>query len=180
MFTPPSTSITSFTSITSTSSSTSSITTGHWSRSAPPHRWLPPALTCRCRPFPAWSCRGDVEKSRSFLLHLLLLSPSLFLLFLSPSLPGSDTSIMGFVGLGGPLLLLLAVAGVCSAGSDAPRGVALGFVFDPKAKCEPPCAHAGVCIRNNTCFCSRGYEGETCKFGEDLLLIHRFIIWFKA
>ncbi|KAF6727040.1 von Willebrand factor D and EGF domain-containing protein [Oryzias melastigma] len=49
-------------------------------------------------------------------------------------------------------------------GSDAPRGVAVGFVFDPKARCEPACKHAGVCIRNNTCFCAKGYEGETCQY----------------
>ncbi|MEQ2243192.1 hypothetical protein ILYODFUR_004592 [Ilyodon furcidens] len=61
---------------------------------------------------------------------------------------------------------LLALAGVCSGGSDAPRGVAVGFVFDLKAKCDPPCEHGGVCIRNNTCFCSKGYEGETCQYGE--------------
>ncbi|CAG6014019.1 unnamed protein product [Menidia menidia] len=71
--------------------------------------------------------------------------------------------------------LLLLAPGVCSGGSDAPRGVALGFVFDPKAKCEPPCEHGGVCIRNNTCFCSKGYEGETsncypkCKNGGECL-----------
>uniref|UniRef100_A0A3Q2DST6 Schwann cell-specific EGF-like repeat autocrine factor n=1 Tax=Cyprinodon variegatus TaxID=28743 RepID=A0A3Q2DST6_CYPVA len=62
--------------------------------------------------------------------------------------------------------LLFALVGVCSAGSDAPRGVALGFVFDPEAKCDPPCEHGGVCIRNNTCFCSKGYEGERCQYGE--------------
>lgn len=61
---------------------------------------------------------------------------------------------------------LVALAGVCSAGSDAPRGVAVGFVFDPKAICEPACEHSGVCIRNNTCFCARGYEGETCQYGD--------------
>uniref|UniRef100_A0A3B4T3F6 Schwann cell-specific EGF-like repeat autocrine factor n=1 Tax=Seriola dumerili TaxID=41447 RepID=A0A3B4T3F6_SERDU len=74
---------------------------------------------------------------------------------------------MGSVGLGSTVLFLaslVALVGVSSAGSDAPRGVAVGFVFDPKAKCEPPCAHAGICIRNNTCFCSRGYEGETCQY----------------
>ncbi|KAM7382956.1 hypothetical protein PAMP_002649 [Pampus punctatissimus] len=73
---------------------------------------------------------------------------------------------MGFVGLGSTVLLasLVTLAGLCSARSDAPRGVALGFVFDPKATCDPPCEHAGICIRNNTCFCSRGYEGETCQY----------------
>nr|XP_046255017.1 von Willebrand factor D and EGF domain-containing protein isoform X1 [Scatophagus argus] len=73
---------------------------------------------------------------------------------------------MRFAGLASTALLaaLVALASVCSAGSDAPRGVAVGFVFDPKAKCEPPCEHAGVCIRNNTCFCSKGYEGETCQY----------------
>ncbi|TRY94148.1 hypothetical protein DNTS_026141, partial [Danionella cerebrum] len=61
-------------------------------------------------------------------------------------------------------LLLLTLTGITLGGSDGPRGVALPFVFDPKATCEPPCRHAGICIRNNTCFCTRGYEGETCQF----------------
>uniref|UniRef100_A0A3Q2QJ74 Schwann cell-specific EGF-like repeat autocrine factor n=1 Tax=Fundulus heteroclitus TaxID=8078 RepID=A0A3Q2QJ74_FUNHE len=60
--------------------------------------------------------------------------------------------------------LLLTVIGACSGGSDAPRGVAVGFVFDVSARCEPPCGHGGVCIRNDTCFCSRGYEGERCQY----------------
>ncbi|ROL45137.1 hypothetical protein DPX16_8266 [Anabarilius grahami] len=64
------------------------------------------------------------------------------------------------------LVALAALAGICLGGSDGPRGVALPFVFDPKATCEPPCKHAGICIRNNTCFCSRGYEGETCQYGD--------------
>lgn len=62
--------------------------------------------------------------------------------------------------------VVVALFGLSTAGSDAPRGVAVGFVFDPQAKCDPPCEHAGVCIRNNTCFCSRGYEGETCQYGD--------------
>lgn len=79
---------------------------------------------------------------------------------------------MGVVGLASAVLLttLVAFGGFCSAGSDAPRGVAVGFVFDPKAKCEPPCEHAGICIRNNTCFCSGGYEGESCQYGDDTKL----------
>ncbi|KAF3839606.1 hypothetical protein F7725_018323 [Dissostichus mawsoni] len=72
---------------------------------------------------------------------------------------------MGLVGLCSAVLLLSLIALSSAAGSDAPRGVAVGFVFDPKAKCEPPCKHGGVCIRNNTCFCSKGYEGETCQYG---------------
>ncbi|KAI4874509.1 hypothetical protein NFI96_002233 [Prochilodus magdalenae] len=62
------------------------------------------------------------------------------------------------------LATLALLAGVCLARSDAPRGVSLPFVFDVKAVCDPPCKHAGICIRNNTCFCSRGYEGETCQY----------------
>lgn len=73
---------------------------------------------------------------------------------------------MGLVGLCSAVLLLSLVALCSAAGSDAPRGVAVGFVFDPKAKCEPLCKHGGVCIRNNTCFCSKGYEGETCQYGD--------------
>ncbi|KAG7475936.1 von Willebrand factor D and EGF domain-containing protein-like [Solea senegalensis] len=63
-----------------------------------------------------------------------------------------------------PFACVVALFAVATAGSDAPRGVAVGFVFDINAKCEPPCEHAGVCIRNNTCFCSRGYEGESCQY----------------
>ncbi|XP_028297963.1 von Willebrand factor D and EGF domain-containing protein isoform X1 [Gouania willdenowi] len=59
---------------------------------------------------------------------------------------------------------MLGLVRVRAEGSDAPRGVALGFVFDPKAECEPRCEHGGVCVRNNTCFCSGGYEGETCQY----------------
>uniref|UniRef100_A0A673KEF5 von Willebrand factor D and EGF domains n=1 Tax=Sinocyclocheilus rhinocerous TaxID=307959 RepID=A0A673KEF5_9TELE len=62
------------------------------------------------------------------------------------------------------LAALATLAGICLGGSDGPRGVALPFVFDPKATCDPPCKHAGICIRNNSCFCSRGYEGETCQY----------------
>ncbi|CAL8249745.1 unnamed protein product [Boreogadus saida] len=71
------------------------------------------------------------------------------------------------LGTGGSLLLLAllaALTGPCASRSDAPRGVANPFVFDPKAKCEPSCKHSGICIRNNTCFCMRGYEGETCQY----------------
>ncbi|XP_030214841.1 von Willebrand factor D and EGF domain-containing protein [Gadus morhua] len=71
------------------------------------------------------------------------------------------------LGPGGSLLLLAllaALTGPCVSRSDAPRGVANPFVFDPKAKCEPSCKHSGICIRNNTCFCMRGYEGETCQY----------------
>lgn len=73
---------------------------------------------------------------------------------------------LGSAGLGSAVLCLASLVAHVSAGSDAPRGVALGFVFDPKAKCAPPCEHAGICIRNNTCFCSQGYEGETCQYGD--------------
>ena len=72
-------------------------------------------------------------------------------------------------GAGGGLLLLAllaALTGPCASRSDAPRGVANPFVFDPKAKCEPSCKHLGICIRNDTCFCMRGYEGETCQYGD--------------
>ncbi|XP_038653426.1 von Willebrand factor D and EGF domain-containing protein isoform X2 [Scyliorhinus canicula] len=50
------------------------------------------------------------------------------------------------------------------ARSKASRGVVVPFVFDPKAKCDPPCQHVGLCIRNNTCFCSRGYDGDICQY----------------
>ncbi|MBN3271041.1 VWDE protein, partial [Polyodon spathula] len=30
--------------------------------------------------------------------------------------------------------------------------------------CDPPCQHAGLCIRNSTCFCSKGYEGGLCQY----------------
>ncbi|MBN3284288.1 VWDE protein, partial [Polyodon spathula] len=53
---------------------------------------------------------------------------------------------------------------ICDARSKASRGVAVPFVFDPKALCDPPCQHAGLCIRNSTCFCSKGYEGELCQY----------------
>ncbi|XP_023658425.1 von Willebrand factor D and EGF domain-containing protein isoform X1 [Paramormyrops kingsleyae] len=59
-------------------------------------------------------------------------------------------------------LILLAKLG--EGRSDASRGVAVPFVFDPKATCQPACKHAGICIRNNTCFCSKGYEGELCQY----------------
>uniref|UniRef100_A0A8B9K6C1 von Willebrand factor D and EGF domains n=1 Tax=Astyanax mexicanus TaxID=7994 RepID=A0A8B9K6C1_ASTMX len=62
------------------------------------------------------------------------------------------------------LASLALLAGVCLGRSDAPRGVSLPFVFDVKAVCDPPCNHAGLCIRNNTCYCSQGYEGETCQY----------------
>lgn len=58
------------------------------------------------------------------------------------------------------------LVGVCAAKSDSPRGVSVPFIFDPKATCDPPCRHAGICIRNNTCFCSKGYEGGVCQYGE--------------
>lgn len=66
---------------------------------------------------------------------------------------------------------LILLAKVCEGRSDVSRGVAVPFVFDPKATCEPSCKHAGICIRNNTCFCSKGYEGEVCQYGDDKLLI---------
>lgn len=68
------------------------------------------------------------------------------------------------------LAALVSLTGICMGGSDGPRGVALPFVFDPKATCDPPCKHAGICIRNNTCFCMRGYEGERCQYGDVSIL----------
>ncbi|XP_053265329.1 wnt inhibitory factor 1-like [Podarcis raffonei] len=63
-------------------------------------------------------------------------------------------------------LLLVACAGLALAQpSKVSRGVAVPFVFDPRAVCDaPPCQHGGLCIRNGTCFCSRGYEGERCQY----------------
>ncbi|TSN03412.1 Sushi, von Willebrand factor type A, EGF and pentraxin domain-containing protein 1 [Bagarius yarrelli] len=63
-------------------------------------------------------------------------------------------------------LCMALLAGACLGGSDSPRGVSLPFVFDLKAVCDPPCRHAGICIRNSTCLCSRGYEGETCQYDQ--------------
>ncbi|XP_078391801.1 von Willebrand factor D and EGF domain-containing protein [Cetorhinus maximus] len=60
--------------------------------------------------------------------------------------------------------LVLLLLGLCEARSKASRGVVVPFVFDPKAKCDPPCQHVGLCIRNNTCFCSKGYEGDLCQY----------------
>lgn len=111
-------------------------------------------------------------------------SPPAVCLFLPLSIwETKQKPTMSFVGLGSTMLLaaLVALLGVCSAGSDAPRGVAVGFVFDPKAKCDPPCEHAGICIRNNTCFCSRGYEGETCQYGDVTnLFFYKIYISFNA
>lgn len=108
----------------------------------------------------------------------LLLHPSTASLLFTLHLSNKAHPAMFFA----PLLFvsLMSLAGVCSGGSDAPRGVAVGFVFDLKAKCEPPCEHAGVCIRNNTCFCSRGYEGETCQYGDvtNLLSARNFKFWW--
>lgn len=84
-------------------------------------------------------------------------------------------SVMAPAARGSAAIIFVALLAVCSAGSDAPRGVALGFVFDPAAKCEPPCEHSGVCIRNNTCLCARGYEGETCQYGDVTRLFRRII-----
>ncbi|KAH0627428.1 hypothetical protein JD844_003101 [Phrynosoma platyrhinos] len=69
----------------------------------------------------------------------------------------------------GPLLLLLlvpAMAAMAAGGlpSKASRGLAVPFVFDPGALCSPPCHHGGLCIRNGTCFCAKGYEGERCQY----------------
>lgn len=64
------------------------------------------------------------------------------------------------------MAMLGLLAGGCLGGSDSPRGVSLPFVFDLNAVCDPPCRHAGICIRNSTCLCSRGYEGETCQYGD--------------
>ncbi|XP_061442878.1 von Willebrand factor D and EGF domain-containing protein-like [Rhineura floridana] len=74
---------------------------------------------------------------------LQLLPPPLCLLFLAC--------------VGGPLLAR-------ALPSKASRGVAVPFVFDPHAVCSPPCQHGGLCIRNSTCFCSKGYEGELCQY----------------
>lgn len=65
------------------------------------------------------------------------------------------------------MFTLALLAGVCLGRSDSPRGVSLPFVFNLNAVCDPPCKHAGICIRNSTCFCSQGYEGETCQYGDD-------------
>ncbi|KAG7253399.1 hypothetical protein CRUP_006451 [Coryphaenoides rupestris] len=65
------------------------------------------------------------------------------------------------------MVLLMAAGslpGLWASRSDAPRGVASPFVFDVKATCAPPCQHSGICIRNDTCFCMRGYEGESCQY----------------
>ena len=73
------------------------------------------------------------------------------------------------LGPGGSLLLLAllaALTGPCVSRLLGVRRSANPFVFDPKAKCEPSCKHSGICIRNNTCFCMRGYEGETCQYGD--------------
>lgn len=64
------------------------------------------------------------------------------------------------------MAMLALLTGVCLGGSDSPRGVSLPFVFDLNAVCDPPCRHAGICIRNSTCLCSWGYEGETCQYGD--------------
>jgi len=89
---------------------------------------------------------------------------------------------VGCSGTGGPVvlpvavvLLLMAAAlpGLWASRSDAPRGVASPFVFDVKAKCAPPCQHSGICIRNDTCFCMRGYEGESCQYGIVTPVCHR-------
>lgn len=130
----------------------------------PPQQDTPPP---RHRPVAASHCAAAAaagaawRRLGAFLLHLRPL-----LLPLTEVWGDNTSPNMGFAGLGSAVLLA-ALVGVCSARSDAPRGVAVGFVFDPKAKCEPPCEHAGICIRNNTCFCSRGYEGETCQYGDD-------------
>lgn len=97
-------------------------------------------------------------KANSFSISIHRSVPAFYSPFRRPT--------MGFVALGSAVLCLASLVAHVSAGSDAPRGVALGFVFDPKATCDPPCEHAGVCIRNNTCYCSKGYEGETCQYGD--------------
>lgn len=113
---------------------------------------------------------GDLEGSRYLWGTISSICAGLCLF---PTLPNWDKTKPNMTSVGSTVLLstLLALVGVCSAGSDAPRGVAVGFVFDPKAKCDPPCEHAGICIRNNTCFCSRGYEGETCQYGDVTTLL---------
>lgn len=123
----------------------------------------PPRSSC-CKP----------GKSRSFWRRFL------------PSAAHQNRIGTGTMGSAAFLLAFsLALIAVCSGGSDAPRGVAVGFVFDPNAKCEPACRHAGLCIRNNTCFCAKGYEGETCQHGDvpahflhrKPLILIRTLIW---
>uniref|UniRef100_A0A3P9I8C6 von Willebrand factor D and EGF domains n=1 Tax=Oryzias latipes TaxID=8090 RepID=A0A3P9I8C6_ORYLA len=109
-------------------------------------------LGVSARPAPPRSSCCPPGKSRSFWRRFL------------PSAADQNRIRTGTMGSAAFLLAFsLALIAVCSGGSDAPRGVAVGFVFDPNAKCEPACKHAGVCIRNNTCFCAKGYEGETCQ-----------------
>lgn len=72
------------------------------------------------------------------------------------------------------IFMLALLAGVSLGGSDSPRGVSLPFVFDLNAVCDPPCRHAGICIRNSTCLCSRGYEGETCQYGDVSIFLLRY------
>nr|XP_032823114.1 neurogenic locus notch homolog protein 3-like isoform X1 [Petromyzon marinus] len=65
-----------------------------------------------------------------------------------------------------PLATVAASAGSDASPRAAARGVSLPFVFDPRARCEPPCLHHGLCIRNDTCFCGKGFEGERCQFAQ--------------
>lgn len=140
--------------------------------SSPPR--LPPALP---GPPPRVTSRSLGTLWETFLPHPRLLR-----------LRDQTSTTMRAAGCGSSLLFsaslvalfsasLVALFGFCSGGSDAPRGVAVGFVFDPRATCDPPCEHGGVCIRNNTCFCSKGYEGETCQYGDVTGFILKFC-WF--
>ena len=36
------------------------------------------------------------------------------------------------------------------------------FGCDAIVVCNPPCVN-GACVKNDTCSCSAGYEGETCE-----------------
>lgn len=145
-------------------------------------RPAPPA-----RPGACWSSLCAQQRERRGEVSVLCMglsppSPSSALPPSSLQLRDQTRPTMGFMGLSSAVLLLCLVtlAGPCSARSDAPRGVALGFVFDPKATCDPPCEHAGICIRNNTCFCSRGYEGETCQYGDvTLFFLSMFMFMFE-
>ncbi|KAF7252501.1 von Willebrand factor D and EGF domain-containing protein [Varanus komodoensis] len=74
----------------------------------------------------------------------------------------------GALGRRAWLLLFLASAGGALVARALPskvaRGVAVPFVFDPHAVCGAPCQNGALCIRNGTCFCPKGYEGERCQY----------------
>nr|XP_032801816.1 von Willebrand factor D and EGF domain-containing protein-like [Petromyzon marinus] len=61
-------------------------------------------------------------------------------------------------------LVLLLHQGLRSADAGAAAaGLALPFVYESRARCEPPCRNYGLCVRNDTCFCLHGYQGERCQ-----------------